>query len=92
MELWCAYVEEFGNIGILDMSGIGSSAIASGTDSSATDSGVIGTSVGVEGPSYWGSRDALGGQRPKYVCSFAPRRESWRSCHGQGELDDVQLP
>ena len=64
-----AYVVEFGSTGISDVSGIGSSAVVSATGSSATSVGVIGTSLDVEGPSNWGSRDAPGGQRSKYVCS-----------------------
>ena len=45
-----AYIEEFGNTGISDVSG--SSAMASGIDSSVTGVGVIGPSLDVGGPSY----------------------------------------
>ena len=45
-----AYVEEFGNTGISDVSG--SPAMASGIDSSATGVGVIGASLEVDGPLY----------------------------------------
>ena len=41
---------EFGNTGISDVSG--SSAMTSGIDSSGTRTGVIGTSLDVEGPPY----------------------------------------
>ena len=67
------YVEEFGNTGISAVSG--SPAMASGIDSSATGVGVIGASLDVDGLSHWGSRDAPGGQRSKYVCSSVSRRE-----------------
>ena len=45
-----AYIQEFGNTGISDVSG--SLAVASGIDSSATGVGVIGASLDVDGPSY----------------------------------------
>ena len=45
-----AYIQEFGNTGISDVSG--SSAVTSGIDKSATGIGVIGTSLDVDGPSY----------------------------------------
>ena len=73
-----ATVGEFGSTGISEVSGIGSSVMASSTGSSATGVGVNETSPDVEGPSYWGSRDAPGGQRSKYVRSVS-RRESKRS-------------
>ena len=58
------------------MSGIGSSAVTSGTGSPGTGVGVIGTSLDMGGPSHRGSRDAPGGQRSKYACSPVSRRES----------------
>ena len=64
------------------MSGIGSSAVTSGTESPGTGGGVIGTSLEMGGPSQRGSRDAPGGQRSKYACSPVSRRESSRSYHG----------
>ena len=46
-----AYVEDFGNTGISDVSG--SPAMASGIVSSAKGIGVIGASLDVNGPSCW---------------------------------------
>ena len=73
----CALVHTLRNsvTGISDVSG--SPVMASGMDSSATGVGVIGASLDADGPSYWGSKDAPGRQRSKYVWSSVSRRESW---------------